>query len=85
MAGGASYENFMELLKSIQNPFEGACTDLRSQVVKEATITLAYLSRQLKNKIAQFVEGLLGPVMNLIQNSAKVNIINLLLKQDDNY
>ncbi|XP_044589311.1 CLIP-associating protein 1-A isoform X2 [Cotesia glomerata] len=72
MAGGASYENFMELLKSIQNPFEGACTDLRSQVVKEATITLAYLSRQLKNKIAQFVEGLLGPVMNLIQNSAKV-------------
>ncbi|XP_057320337.1 CLIP-associating protein 1-A isoform X5 [Microplitis mediator] len=72
MAGGASYENFMDLLKSLQNPYDGACTDLRSQVVKEATITLAYLSRQLKNKIAQFIEGLLGSVMNLIQNSAKV-------------
>ncbi|XP_053598863.1 CLIP-associating protein 1-A isoform X3 [Microplitis demolitor] len=72
MAGGASYENFMDLLKSLQNPYEGACTDLRSQVVKEATITLAYLSRQLKNKIAHFIEGLLGSVMNLIQNSAKV-------------
>ncbi|XP_034950078.1 CLIP-associating protein 1-A isoform X2 [Chelonus insularis] len=72
IAGGANYEMFFELLKSSQNAFEGACTDLRSQVVKEACITLAFLSKQLKNKIAQFIESLIGPLMNLIQNSAKV-------------
>lgn len=74
IAGGANYENFIELIKSIQNSFEGAITDLRSQVVKEACISLAFLSRQLKNKIAIFIEPMLGPLMNLIQNSAKVNI-----------
>ncbi|KAK0076346.1 hypothetical protein PV325_005547 [Microctonus aethiopoides] len=72
IAGGANHENFIELIKSIQNSFEGAITDLRSQVVKEACISLAFLSRQLKNKIAIFIEPMLGPLMNLIQNSAKV-------------
>ncbi|XP_063985621.1 CLIP-associating protein 1 isoform X3 [Diachasmimorpha longicaudata] len=72
LAGGANNENFMDLLKSLQNSYEGAITDLRSQVVKEACITLAFLSRHLKNKFAAFIEGLLGPLMNLIQNSAKI-------------
>lgn len=69
-----NYENFMELLKSIQRPFEGACTDLRSQVVREACITLAFLSQHLKNKFASFMEACLVSVMNLIQNSAKVRL-----------
>ena len=67
-----NYDNFPELLKSIQRPFDGAITDLRSQVVREACITLAFLSLQLKNKLATFVEAVLVSVMNLIQNSAKV-------------
>ncbi|XP_043280506.1 CLIP-associating protein 1-A isoform X2 [Venturia canescens] len=72
VAGGTNYENFTELLKSIQRPFAGACTDLRSQVVREACITLAFLSHHLKNKLAGFVEAILVSIMNLIQNSAKV-------------
>ncbi|XP_017884905.1 CLIP-associating protein 1-A isoform X3 [Ceratina calcarata] len=72
IAGGTSYDNFFELLKSLQRPFEVACTDLRSQVVREACITLAYLSIQLKNKFASFGDAVLLTLMNLIQNSAKV-------------
>lgn len=72
IAGGTSYDNFFELLKSLQRPFEVACTDLRSQVVREACITLAYLSLQLKNKFASFGDAVLLTLMNLIQNSAKV-------------
>ncbi|CAL7941323.1 unnamed protein product [Xylocopa violacea] len=72
IAGGMNYENFLELLKSVQRPFEVACTDLRSQVVREVCITLAFLSQQLKNKFASFGEAVLLTLMNLIQNSAKV-------------
>ncbi|XP_012239580.1 CLIP-associating protein 1-A isoform X3 [Bombus impatiens] len=72
IAGGTNYENFLENLKSVQRSFEVACTDLRSQVVREACITLAFLSQQLKNKFASFGEAVLLTLMNLIQNSAKV-------------
>ncbi|KAG5329807.1 CLA1A protein, partial [Acromyrmex charruanus] len=72
LAGGTNYENFHECLKSVQRPFEQACTDLRSQVVREACITLAFLSQSLKTKFASFGEAVLLTLMNLIQNSAKV-------------
>ncbi|XP_017798560.1 PREDICTED: CLIP-associating protein 1-A isoform X1 [Habropoda laboriosa] len=72
IAGGTNYENFLENLKSVQRSFEVACSDLRSQVVREACITLAFLSQQLKNKFASFGDAVLLTLMNLIQNSAKV-------------
>ncbi|XP_011701927.1 PREDICTED: CLIP-associating protein 1-A isoform X3 [Wasmannia auropunctata] len=72
LAGGTNYENFYECLKSVQRPFEQACTDLRSQVAREACITLAFLSQSLKTKFASFGEAVLLTLMNLIQNSAKV-------------
>lgn len=72
IAGGANYENFLECLKNLQRSFEIACSDLRSQVVREACITLAFVSQQLKNKFAGFGEAVLLTLMNLIQNSAKV-------------
>ncbi|XP_018370478.1 PREDICTED: CLIP-associating protein 1-A isoform X4 [Trachymyrmex cornetzi] len=72
LAGGTNYENFHECLKSVQRPFEQACTDLRSQVAREACITLAFLSQSLKTKFASFGEAVLLTLMNLIQNSAKV-------------
>lgn len=74
-AGGTNYENFYEHLKSMQRAFEVACTDLRSQVVREACITLAFLSQELKNKFASFGEAVLLTLMNLIQNSAKVSAL----------
>ncbi|XP_011861467.1 PREDICTED: CLIP-associating protein 1-A isoform X2 [Vollenhovia emeryi] len=72
LAGGTNYENFHECLKNVQRPFEQACTDLRSQVAREACITLAFLSQSLKTKFASFGEAVLLTLMNLIQNSAKV-------------
>lgn len=79
LAGGMNYENFLDCLKSIQRPFEVACTDLRSQVVREACITLAFLSQHLKTKFASFGEAVLLTLMNLIQNSAKVMMVILYL------
>ncbi|XP_031787847.1 CLIP-associating protein 1-A isoform X4 [Nasonia vitripennis] len=72
IAGGMNYDIFPVCLKDLQRPFETACADLRSQVVREVCITLAYLSLQLKNKFASFGETVLPTLMNLIQNSAKV-------------
>ncbi|XP_029175942.1 CLIP-associating protein 1 isoform X2 [Nylanderia fulva] len=72
LAGGTNYENFHECLKSVQRPFDQACTDLRSQVAREACVTLAFLSQSLKTKFASFGEAVLLTLMNLIQNSAKV-------------
>uniref|UniRef100_A0A8D8WXB3 CLIP-associating protein 2 n=1 Tax=Cacopsylla melanoneura TaxID=428564 RepID=A0A8D8WXB3_9HEMI len=46
--------------------------DLRSQVVREACITIAYLSRTLGLKLDHFSEYLLTSLINLIPNSAKV-------------
>lgn len=74
LAGGTNYENFHECLKNVQRPFEQACTDLRSQVAREACVTLAFLSQSLKTKFASFGEAVLLTLMNLIQNSAKVNV-----------
>lgn len=72
IAGGTNYEQFPIYLKDLHRPMDAAIQDLRSQVVREACITLAYLSQQLKNKFASFGENLLPALMNLIQNSAKV-------------
>lgn len=73
VANGTSYEIFPDCLKDVQRSFVAACTDLRSQVVREACITLAFLSQQLKNKFTSFGEAVLPTLMNLIQNSAKVS------------
>lgn len=78
LAGGTNYENFSECLKNMQRPFEQACIDLRSQVAREACITLAFLSQSLKTKFAGFGETVLLTLMNLIQNSAKVSSRRLL-------
>ncbi|XP_051174524.1 CLIP-associating protein 1-A isoform X3 [Leptopilina boulardi] len=72
IAGGPNYDNFAECLKNMQRAFDTACMDLRSQVVREAAITMAFLSQQLKNKFSSFAEAVLLTLMNLIQNSAKV-------------
>lgn len=46
--------------------------DLRSQVIREACITVAYLSKSLASKFDHFAESVLSSLINLIQNSAKV-------------
>ncbi|EDW37782.1 GL15047 [Drosophila persimilis] len=46
--------------------------ELRSQVIREACITIAYMSKTLRNKLDGFCWSILEQLINLIQNSAKV-------------
>lgn len=72
VAGALKYEEFYFHLNQLLPPFQASLKDLRSQVVREACITVAYLSKCLCNKFDHFAESVLSNLINLIQNSAKV-------------
>lgn len=72
VAGASDYEEMHNGLKTLHVPFQVSVKDLRSQVVREACITVAFVSQQLRHKADRFLETLLQPVINLIPNSAKV-------------
>lgn len=79
VAGAGSYDEFTQPLKTLETPLESCVKDLRSQVVREACITIAYFSQQFdKNRIDRFLEFLLPSLINLIQNSAKVMCLHSL-------
>lgn len=59
-------------LKLLDIPMQGSVKDLRSQVVREACITIAFLAKTLGLKFDRSAEHLLNTLINLIQNSAKV-------------
>lgn len=72
IAGAASYEDFNLLLRNLELSLQTSVKDLRSQVVREACITISYFSQMLGNKFDHAAEFLLQTIINLIQNSAKV-------------
>merc|ERR1719412_3508195 len=72
LAGAAQYEEFFMGLKTLEVAFQVSVKDLRSQVVREACITIAYMSQLLRLKVDRFLEALMQNVINLIPNSAKV-------------
>ena len=59
-------------LKELENSFQISLKDLRSKVVREACITIAYTSVRLQNRCEKFIENLLPLLFNLTQNSAKI-------------
>ncbi|XP_025829154.1 CLIP-associating protein isoform X2 [Agrilus planipennis] len=71
-AGAANFDDFYVQLRSMEPPLEASIKDLRSQVVREACISIAYLAQQLGNKFEHTAECLMVSLINLIQNSAKV-------------
>ncbi|XP_075676762.1 CLIP-associating protein isoform X3 [Dermatophagoides pteronyssinus] len=72
IAGAADYEEFYQYLKPLEVPFQTSVKDLRSQVVREACISIAYLSQRIGNKCDRFAEALLPSLIDSIQNSAKI-------------
>ncbi|GIY32527.1 CLIP-associating protein 1 [Caerostris extrusa] len=72
VAGGQDYDEFYPHLRLLEQPFQTSVKDLRSQVVREASITIAFLSQQLGSKLDHFSEALLPCLINLIPNSAKI-------------
>ncbi len=72
VAGGLEYEEFHTNLSLLLPSFLTALKDLRSTVVREACVTIAFLSKSLGNKFDRFAEAMLFSLIHLIQNSAKV-------------
>ncbi len=72
VAGATNYEEMTQALRILHVPFQVSIKDLRSQVVREACITVAYLSQLMGQKSERFLETLLQPIINLIPNSARV-------------
>jgi CLIP-associating protein 1/2 len=70
--GGDQYEEFFRNLRQLDLPLVASVKDLRSQIVREACITLAYMSGRLTNRFERTAECILPAMLNLIQNSAKV-------------
>lgn len=59
-------------MKTLEVPFQNNICDLRSQVVRETCITIAFLSCRLQHKFARMAEMLLPSLIKLIPNSAKI-------------
>ncbi|XP_033732928.1 CLIP-associating protein 1-like isoform X12 [Pecten maximus] len=72
IAGGAQHDDFLSQLRTLEPCMSMAVKDLRSQIVREACVTLAYLSQQLGNRFDHFTETQLPNLIALIPNSAKV-------------
>ncbi|XP_064876271.1 CLIP-associating protein 2-like isoform X3 [Oncorhynchus nerka] len=72
VAGATEYECFYQHLRLLDGAFKLSAKDLRSQVVREACITVAHLSTVLGNKFDHGAEGILPILFNLIPNCAKV-------------
>ncbi|THD25638.1 CLIP-associating protein 1 [Fasciola hepatica] len=70
--GAAQFEEFAMLLKTLEVPVDACLRDLRSAVVREACITVAYFSQELKNRFDRFAEAVLQTLIVLLSNSAKI-------------
>ncbi|XP_047457789.1 CLIP-associating protein 1a isoform X35 [Mugil cephalus] len=72
LAGATEYEGFPQQLRLLEAPLKLSAKDLRSQVVREACITLGYLSSLLRNKFDHGAESIMPTLLNLVPNSAKI-------------
>uniref|UniRef100_A0A8D2LVN1 Cytoplasmic linker associated protein 2 n=1 Tax=Varanus komodoensis TaxID=61221 RepID=A0A8D2LVN1_VARKO len=72
VAGAAQYDGFFQHLRLLDGAFKLSAKDLRSQVVREACITVAHLSTVLGNKFDHGAEAIVPILFNLVPNSAKV-------------
>lgn len=72
-SGLSDHEDFYTTtLKNLEIPFQNNICDLRSQVVRETCITIAFLSCRLQQKFSRMAEMVLPSLIKLIPNSAKI-------------
>ncbi|XP_062390945.1 CLIP-associating protein 1a [Sardina pilchardus] len=72
LAGALEHEGFSQHLRLMEPAFKLSAKDLRSQVVREACITLGHLSFLLGTKFDHTAECIMPTLLNLVPNSAKV-------------
>ncbi|XP_060851627.1 CLIP-associating protein 1-like [Rhopalosiphum padi] len=70
--GATKYDEFFNNLRYLEHSFQISIKDLRSQVIRETCVTIAFLSQRLGNKFNHFSESVFSNLIDLIQNSAKV-------------
>ncbi|XP_040888132.1 CLIP-associating protein 1-B-like isoform X2 [Toxotes jaculatrix] len=72
LAGAAEFDGFLQQLRLMEAAFKLSAKDLRSQVVREACITLGHLSLVLSGRFDHAAEAVMPTLLNLVPNSAKV-------------
>uniref|UniRef100_A0A672YWF0 Cytoplasmic linker associated protein 1a n=1 Tax=Sphaeramia orbicularis TaxID=375764 RepID=A0A672YWF0_9TELE len=72
LAGAVEFDGFLQQLRLMEAPFKLSVKDLRSQVVREACITLGHLSSVLGGRFDHAAEAIMPALLNLVPNSAKV-------------
>ncbi|XP_032412037.1 CLIP-associating protein 1-A-like isoform X15 [Xiphophorus hellerii] len=72
LAGAPEFDCFLQQLRLLEASFKLSAKDLRSQVVREACITLGHLSAVLGSRFDHAAEAIMPPLLNLVPNSAKV-------------
>ncbi|XP_055352799.1 CLIP-associating protein 1-like [Paramacrobiotus metropolitanus] len=70
--GAADYKEFSLGMRYVDTALQAAIKDLRSQLVREACITVAFMSEQLGLKCERTAEMTLPVLLLLLPNSAKV-------------
>lgn len=76
LAGATDYDVFYSYLKPLEVPFQVSIRDLRSQVVREACISIAYLSQRIANKYVLALSALKHTHINRFLTI--LDLINLL-------
>ncbi|XP_061635678.1 CLIP-associating protein 1-A-like isoform X9 [Phyllopteryx taeniolatus] len=72
LAGAAEFDGFLQHLRLLESAFRLSAKDLRSQVVREACITLGHLSSVLGTRFDHAAEAIMPTLLHLVPNSAKV-------------
>ncbi|XP_056884685.1 CLIP-associating protein 1-B-like isoform X14 [Takifugu flavidus] len=72
LAGAAEFDGFPQQLRLMEAAFKLSAKDLRSQVVREACITLGHLSSVLGGRFDHAAEATMPILLNLVPNSAKI-------------
>ncbi|XP_060753151.1 CLIP-associating protein 2 isoform X14 [Tachysurus vachellii] len=72
VAGAKNYDCFYQHLRLLDGAFKLSAKDLRSQVVREACVTVAHLSTLLGNRFDHGAEAIVPVLFNLIPNCAKI-------------
>ncbi|XP_022240426.1 CLIP-associating protein 1-B-like isoform X2 [Limulus polyphemus] len=72
VSGAMQFDELYTSLRLLEIALQVSVKDLRSQVVREACITIAYFSQQLGIKFDHFAESVFPNLVSLIPNSAKI-------------
>ncbi|XP_064644239.1 CLIP-associating protein 1-like isoform X4 [Lineus longissimus] len=72
IAGAANYDEYQPLLRQQELAFVTSVKDLRSQIVRDVCISIAYLSQQLGSKFDHFAETVMPELIKLFPNTVKI-------------